>query len=315
MLTGGHLLATSRKATGWHTIARAMPLGLLTETAAAGLLCTLAFPDRVPTPQERHEAVDLARALGFLPLALEQAGAYCHQTGHALGTYQTSLGLVLDTPPEGIDPQRTLARIWHATLAAVEGRDPLAVTLLYTLAWLAPDDIPRALLAPLVPDPITLGNALGVLHTYSMIAFTDDRQGVTIHRLVQTVLRTSADHHRSGTYAPGRSEAEQALRHALAGPHDDAAVPDQHAAWEQLLPHALALAESTLADSPASVETADAFYRTAQYLYRLGREAHTIPLRSAALTQYERVLGDTHPDTLSSRNNLAVAYQSAGDLG
>jgi hypothetical protein len=26
----------------------------------------------------------------------------------------------------------------------------------------------------------------------------------------------------------------------------------------------------------------------------------------------QRVLGDTHPDTLTSRNNLAVAYQAAG---
>ncbi len=28
-----------------------------------------------------------------------------------------------------------------------------------------------------------------------------------------------------------------------------------------------------------------------------------------------RVLGDDHPDTLTSRNNLAYAYQAAGDLG
>ncbi|MDW4911440.1 tetratricopeptide repeat protein, partial [Streptomyces sp. ADMS] len=28
-----------------------------------------------------------------------------------------------------------------------------------------------------------------------------------------------------------------------------------------------------------------------------------------------RVLGEDHPDTLASRNNLAYAYQSAGDLG
>ena len=28
-----------------------------------------------------------------------------------------------------------------------------------------------------------------------------------------------------------------------------------------------------------------------------------------------RVLGEDHPDTLTSRNNLAGAYQAAGDLG
>ncbi|MFJ2962656.1 tetratricopeptide repeat protein [Streptomyces collinus] len=34
----------------------------------------------------------------------------------------------------------------------------------------------------------------------------------------------------------------------------------------------------------------------------------------ATLAQREQVLGDTHPSTLTSRNNLAHAYESAGDL-
>ncbi|MGX1676403.1 tetratricopeptide repeat protein [Streptomyces sp. NPDC055400] len=32
------------------------------------------------------------------------------------------------------------------------------------------------------------------------------------------------------------------------------------------------------------------------------------------LTDRLRALGEDHPDTLDSRNNLAVAYESAGDL-
>jgi hypothetical protein len=31
-------------------------------------------------------------------------------------------------------------------------------------------------------------------------------------------------------------------------------------------------------------------------------------LHEATLAQREKVLGDTHPDTLHSRNNLALAY-------
>ena len=34
-----------------------------------------------------------------------------------------------------------------------------------------------------------------------------------------------------------------------------------------------------------------------------------------ALADRQRVLGADHPDTLTSRNNLAGAYQAAGDLG
>ncbi|MFI9278005.1 tetratricopeptide repeat protein, partial [Streptomyces sp. NPDC053076] len=35
-----------------------------------------------------------------------------------------------------------------------------------------------------------------------------------------------------------------------------------------------------------------------------------IPLYETALTQREQVLGDTHPQTLTTRNNLAYAYRA-----
>ncbi|MFB7195559.1 tetratricopeptide repeat protein, partial [Streptomyces sp. NPDC056240] len=39
-----------------------------------------------------------------------------------------------------------------------------------------------------------------------------------------------------------------------------------------------------------------------------------IPLYEATLTQCEQVLGEAHPNTLASRNNLAGACRAAGDL-
>ncbi|MFD9586667.1 tetratricopeptide repeat protein [Streptomyces sp. NPDC059980] len=42
-----------------------------------------------------------------------------------------------------------------------------------------------------------------------------------------------------------------------------------------------------------------------------GDLARPIPLMEATLTQREQVLGDTHPDTLISRNNLAHACRAA----
>ena len=306
-LPDGHHLATSRIATGWHTIAPTMALGLLDPEAAVHLLCTLAFgPEHTPTPQQRREAAALAADLGHLPLALEQAGAYLYETGTSLADYRQMLGQVMDTTAGGIDPERTIARIWRHTLAAVERRNPQAVTLLNAMAWLAPDDIPRSLLAPLCPDPLTLGEALGALHAYNMISFSADRQSVGVHRLVQTVLRhqpTDSDGH-----LPGRQEAEHLIQHAT--PDEDTDTSQ----WERLLPHVIAVAESTPAHSPASTATASVYHAAAQYLHRQGRDAHTIPLYETALAQCEQVLGDTHPDTLASRNNLAGAYQAAGDL-
>jgi tetratricopeptide (TPR) repeat protein len=45
-----------------------------------------------------------------------------------------------------------------------------------------------------------------------------------------------------------------------------------------------------------------------------GRLDEAITLYERTLADFERVLGDTHPDTLASRNNLADAYLDAGRL-
>ncbi len=309
-LTGGHQLATSRKATGWHNVAPAVPLDLLAPEAAADLLCVVAFGGRTPTDDERDQAEALARDLGFLPLALEQAGAHAYQTGTDLGSYREALGAMLGAAADGIRPERTIARIWDRTLAAIENRDPLAVTLLYTMAWLAPDDIPRTLLAPVSPDPIALGNALGVLHAYNMVAFTD-QQGVSVHRLVQTVLR--ARHvPGSGAEFRGRHEAESAVRQAVPG--EDDATDEDVGRWERLIPQVMALVESSPPEHLNSADTIAAYCVVARYLHRQGRDAHSVPLREAVLAHRAGVLGDSHPDTLTSRNHLANACLAAGNL-
>jgi hypothetical protein len=43
-----------------------------------------------------------------------------------------------------------------------------------------------------------------------------------------------------------------------------------------------------------------------------GRLDAAIPLLERTLTDRERVLGETHPDTLTSRNNLATPTRTPG---
>ncbi|MET8579354.1 tetratricopeptide repeat protein, partial [Streptomyces collinus] len=307
-LPDGHHLATSRTATGWHGIAPTMPLGPLDSNTAVILLCTLALgPERTPTPQQHQDAASLAAELGHLPLALEQAGAFLFETGTSLADYRQMLGQVMDLASGGIDPERTVARIWRHTLTAVERRNPQAVTLLNAMAWLAPDAIPRALLAPLCPDLLALGEALGALHAYNMVAYSTDREHISVHRLVQTVLRHQPTTD-SDKCAPGRQDVEYLIQQAL--PDAKTNTPQ----WERLLSHVIAVADSTPLNGQASTETTDVYRIAAQHLHLEGRGAHAIPLWRSILAQFEQTLGDTHPHTLASRNNLAYAYDSAGDL-
>ena len=46
----------------------------------------------------------------------------------------------------------------------------------------------------------------------------------------------------------------------------------------------------------------------------MGRLSEAIALYEQVLADSIRVLGEDHPDTLTSRNNLACAYESAGRL-
>ncbi|MEU2667331.1 tetratricopeptide repeat protein [Streptomyces sp. NPDC007164] len=312
-LPGGHHLATSRKATGWHTIGPTLPLDLLGPAASADLLCEIAYDRRTPTPEQREEAEALAAELGYLPLALEQAGAYLHQTGKEIAAYRRALPRMLSKHSEGTDPERTVARVWNQTLKAIRERDPLAVTLLNAAAWLAPDNIPRALLTPLAPDADeaddAVDEALGVLHAYNMITLSSHTPTFSVHRLLQVVLRTPAPDADHPTM--GRSTAEQALVASL--PPSGGPLLATMRQWEELMPHITALA-TNLPPASATDTTINLFDRAANQARQAGQKARAVPLLEATLAQRVQVLGDTHPDTLSSRNNLASACREAGDL-
>ncbi|MFD9319216.1 tetratricopeptide repeat protein, partial [Streptomyces sp. NPDC060053] len=309
----GHHLATSRRARGWPDSAPTLALGTLDPDDATALLCRLVFKDATPTPRQRAEAHALADDLGHFPLAIKQAGAYLAQNrGISLAAYRRRLGAKLAKSAHGIDAERTIARIWNVTLHALEEENPLAVQVLHTAAWLAPDDIPHVLLTPPGIHPEDTAEAIGTLAAYSMV--TDTGSGLSIHRMVQTVLRTPQG--TVGTHSErhlrGRDRAEQSvLRHLAPHPGQGNTTDTQ---WDSLTPHLVTLAASTPLrhhDTPL----ADAYATAANRLYQQGHTARTIPLFETILAEREHALGDTHPDTLLIRNNLATAYESSGDLG
>ncbi|MFF2386717.1 tetratricopeptide repeat protein [Streptomyces sp. NPDC058108] len=307
----GHHLATSRRSTDWPDNATTLALGNLAPDDATTLLCRLLYKDEVPTPRQKADAQVLAAELGYLPLAIRQAGAYlARNLGVSLDSYRQRLGSKLTKPGRGKDSERTIARIWNVTLHALEEADPLAVELLYTAAWLAPDSIPHTLLTPPDTDPDDVAEAIGTLAAYSMV--TDTGTTISIHRLVQTVLRTTnTDDADPSRHLQGRARAEQALLHHLTPPPGTDSTTDNQ--WDSLTPHLVALA----AEAPPGLHNAslaDAYNTAAYRLHHQGHTTRAIPLFEATLAQREQVLGDTHPNTLTSRNNLAGAYESAGDL-
>jgi tetratricopeptide (TPR) repeat protein len=304
----GRFLITSRRATGWHNFADPIRLDVLAPAEALDLLTQIAGAGS----DNLNGAVDLCEELGFLPLAIEQVGAYLAETGITPRDYLELLERypadMYQASPEGGDASRTIARIWHVTLDRLAD-EPLIGQLLRILAWYAPTNIPRALLDGL-GSPVAVTRAVGRLSAYNMITVTAEVFGV--HRLVQAVARTpepNNPHREALTIETARDQAARQLAVTLPDWED----PAQWPAWRLLLPHVNALA--------GYVRSADDTLATFQVLVLAGAFLNTQGQVALAANYFQRALGDaerlleaTHPAILTCRSNLAYAYQASGDL-
>ncbi|MER6914858.1 tetratricopeptide repeat protein [Streptomyces sp. NPDC000594] len=310
-IPGGRMLVTTRLASGWHRHATIVRLGVLDPADAVELFTRILTQHG---PRDRTGADAVCTELGQLALAVEQAAAYCAETGTTPGTYLDRLGswpaTMYAATAEGGDSARTCARIWRLTLDRVD-TTPLAGDLLRLLAWYAPDRIPRDLLGPLAPPP-EVDAAIGRLAAYNMITDNHD-DTLTVHRLVQALARTpdpDDPHRQADDLDRARDGAARLL--ATAYP-SDAEHPANWPRYQALLPHTDALVSHHTGEHDTT-DTAHVLDRVATYRQGQGTPALAVPALQRALAARKRVLGKDHPGTLTSRNNLALAYQSAGDL-
>jgi hypothetical protein len=137
--------------------------------------------------EDREGATRLVRALGFLPLALSHAGAYC-AAGTSFDDYLELLGALpaaelFDDHPE-VSYVQTVASTWQVSIRAAEEEEPLARQVLAMAAHLAPDAIPRELFDVLLEDAglasgrKRLLDAFNVLHRLSLAEVDDAVVGV-----------------------------------------------------------------------------------------------------------------------------------------
>jgi hypothetical protein len=317
-LTAGRHLITSRRATGWHRTARTLPLATLPPDAAVDLLSQIINPGG---DSDQADLERLADELGYLPLALDQAAAYIQYAAITPAAYLDRLRRyparmfatsALAQAAGESDDQRTIARIWQLSLQALSDEEPLTGEILRTLAWFGPDPIPRDLAYQLHDDPLTVDDALALLHAYSMITLTT--RTITIHRVVQAVARIPdpADPHRTpDAISQARDRAERLLLESL--PEDPLWDVPSWPRWRELLPHVLALTDHI---SPGQDTTATAAILSAAsgFLQGDGHFDQAIATARRAVDSYQQIQGDDDLDTLTASSFLASAYRAKGDF-
>ncbi|MEU2062762.1 tetratricopeptide repeat protein [Streptomyces sp. NPDC013455] len=322
-LTTGQTIVTTRRDLPWRDLGTPLRLDTLTPEVSVRVL------QEITGRRAEEDAAgfaELAAELGHLPLALQQAGAYLAQTRVGAARHLAQLradpaGVLAATAP-GDPQQRTIAQLWSVTLDTLTTREPHAVHLLRILAYCAPDPLPRRVLAAALPTPHSVDQALGVLAAYSLVTLTDET--VTVHRLVQTVVRIDTPPptaparpgllHRLLRRRPERpphpSEATVALLHAAMPPE----VPEEVGTWrhwQELLPHVQAVGAHRDGTEPVG-ELADLLGQAAYYLWARGQAREALPLMERVLRITESEVGPDHPDTALRLGNLTSTYSALG---
>ena len=312
----GHVVLTSRY-TAWRGHADPLTVPVLPDPEAVAFL--LARTGQT----DADAALALARELGCLPLALEQAAAYIEERGQTLPGYlalfQTRHADLLQRGQPATDYPATVWTTWDLSFQQVRAANPAAADLLTLCAFFAPDDIPLSLirdgaahlpdpLQAVAQDPVALDDAIALLLRYSLVTRADD--SLALHRLVQAVTR---DHLPAADRAAWSVPAAALLATAFpAGniTHDPGAWPT----CARLLPHALAAADHAEAAQAAPQSTTYLLNQSAGYLHARADYTAARVLHQRALVIRERVLGPDHPDTARSLNNLADVLHDQGDL-
>jgi len=318
--SNGHLLLTTRAADLTDLgvgIAHSLEMALLPAEQSARLLLQRAklLPLHASLDeasfQDRTLALKIAHELGNLPLALDQAGAYLAATGTSLTAY---LSLYQRHRPDLLKERRNLAypdsvaTTWNLSFARVEDRNPAAAGLLRVCALLARDAIPEEvltagaawlgpLLSPVAADAYRLSQAIETLHAYSLVRRNPREKTLTIHRLVQAVLRDAME----------EAERRRWAEHAMLAVN--AAFPEaEHRNWpqcERLLPQALAATELIEHYQLKSAEAGRLLYQTALYLQNRPRYTQTESFYYRVQSREQQ----ESPDLIHLLNHLARLHQ------
>lgn len=275
---------------------------------------------------EARALYNLAEELDYLPLALEQAGAYIKELRSSFQDYLASYrqrGLDLLEKGHSVGKYRKSVRTtWSLNFQRVEQTSVAAADVLRVSAFLNPDRIPNELisqgssdlgpalsaaLANVNADPLALDETLRPLIQYSLIHRNRSSKTYDIHRLVQAVLKDGMDE------AVKHAWAERVVK-AVARIFPDVDLIDV-SRWdriERLLPHAQVCGELVKLYNLETLEASHLLNLTGRYLHLRGRLPEAEPLYSESLAAREKILGPEHPDVASSLHNQAWLFFDQG---
>ncbi|MFM7867853.1 MAG: tetratricopeptide repeat protein, partial [Planctomycetaceae bacterium] len=260
------------------------------------------------------DAAALASDLDGLALALEQAAAFIVTRRKSFAQYRQQWQQGSEQVRSWHDPRemkypQSIATTWQTTLDQLSDDER---QLLYQLAWYGAEPIALRICRQDVADSAwnlpadRLETAVSNLADFSMLRWDAASDTVTVHRVVQEILRLRQ---------PNPTAHLQTALDRLHGlrPEHDAGDVRTWPEWDQLQPHATAAVHAGHQRGIAE-PVAALMIQLGRLLRARAQFAAAEPLLDMALTLYEKADGPNHPNVATGLNNLASLLEDTNRL-
>ena len=306
----GHVLITSRNHR-WQGVVDSVLVDVFSRAESVEFLTK-----RVPKAISSTAADLLAKELGDLPLALEQAGALQAETGMPTQEYLQLLGqqtrdLLAESKPSEYPVSMTAA--WRISVAKLTDSQPAALELLRCCAFFGPEPIPRDVfrrgvpatgshLSQVLSDPILLARAIRDLGRFALASIDPTTRTIQVHRLIQALLRDDLSSEEQRKF---RHEVHLLLAGATPGdPNDEGQWPR----FSELVAH-IGPARVTESREPGLRKFA---LNMVRYLFRSGAYAPARAFVEACIKQWSADSGPDDPDVIAAQRNLGDVLRDQG---
>jgi transcriptional regulator with XRE-family HTH domain len=325
---GAYLFTTRLSTLG--TLASCVELEPLTLEESVHLLLRRAGLLTSHSPLESLSSEDLAiartlaTAIGGLPLALDQAGAYIEETHSSLSDFlhlfHAHPAQVLNRRQAHAEHPLSVVETFTLSVEHLRQKNRVAASLLIRCCFLAPDAIPARLMQALLShadeqqqnvaiDPLQFDAVLMDLLSHALIQRHAQSRTFTIHHLVRTILQACQS-----------SDCSRAINTYLLHVIDQVLLAHQTTEedrcwYEQIYPHALYVtAQYKQWNETASPAYLSLQLKLARSFLRRAQFAEAGILLQQALALAEQTPGPAHPNVAHILSNLAFVYAQQGNI-
>ncbi len=271
--------------------------------------------------ESKEKFKELAEKLGYLPLALEQAAAYIYNSEESVEEYIKLFDKqklkIFQKGAVNKSYEINVATTWEVSLEEIKKEQPAAIEILNICAFLAPDDISLYLftegleqlpdsLKAVIADEMEFNDCKVLFNNYSMVTLSKEDNTLSIHRLVQEVIKNRIEEDNQKHYA---QTALTLVNELFRFEYHEV---DSWGWCSFILPHANAVINNTNDLKIDSEQKAYLLHKAGRLYERQGSYDEALEFYKKSLEIKLKTLGEEHPSTATTYDNIGQVHSNKG---